>query len=91
MAHLSRKQRLWARLISSPDPAPVPSGADATWPHRFEQLARYNAEHARGIVHTPGWDARMAGVQRDFDACRRDGTLPLPDWEYDFIAEQDRS
>lgn len=32
-----------------------------------ERLARYNAERARGIVHTPEWDAAMAQLQRRFD------------------------
>jgi len=29
-------------------------------------LATYNAEHARGIMHTPEWQARMAQLQRRF-------------------------
>jgi hypothetical protein len=33
----------------------------------FEALARYNAEVARGLVHTPEWAAEMARVQRAFD------------------------
>ena len=37
-------------------------------PVSFETLAAYNAEVARGIVHTPEWDAQMAGLQREFDA-----------------------
>jgi len=36
-------------------------------PGRLEKLALYNAERARGIVHTPEWDARMAEYQADFD------------------------
>ena len=36
-------------------------------PQKFEALAVYNAEVARGIVHTPEWDARMADLQREFD------------------------
>lgn len=37
-------------------------------PDSFEMLAVYNAEVARGIMHTPEWQARMAGLQRKFDA-----------------------
>lgn len=33
----------------------------------FSDLARYNAERARGIVHTPEWRARMAHQQERFD------------------------
>ncbi len=33
-----------------------------------DKLARYNAEVARGIVHTPEWDERMAKYQAEFDA-----------------------
>jgi hypothetical protein len=35
---------------------------------RWSALARYNAEVARGIVHTPEWRARMEEDQRQFDA-----------------------
>jgi hypothetical protein len=31
------------------------------------QLATYNAERARGIVHTPAWQAQMAELQARFD------------------------
>lgn len=30
-------------------------------------LARYNAEVAQGIQHTPDWQQRMADLQRRFD------------------------
>ena len=33
----------------------------------FNMLATYNAERARGITHTPGWDEQMAQLQRRFD------------------------
>ena len=33
----------------------------------IEQLACYNAECGRGIMHTEEWDAIMAGVQYMFD------------------------
>lgn len=35
---------------------------------QLDQLATYNAERARGIVHTPEWDERMAKAQARFDA-----------------------
>lgn len=34
-------------------------------------LATYNAERARGIMHTPEWQAAMAQLQDEFDARRR--------------------
>jgi hypothetical protein len=34
----------------------------------FNTLARYNAEVARGIVHTPGWDERMIALKSQFNA-----------------------
>lgn len=34
---------------------------------KFEALAVYNAECARGIVHTAEYDARMARLQAEFD------------------------
>jgi hypothetical protein len=58
-------------------------------PDSFEMLAVYNAERARGIVHTPGWDTRMAALQVKFDEAVRtmlpqyqmaDGTYILPAW-----------
>jgi hypothetical protein len=36
-------------------------------PDKFNPLARYNAEVARGIMHTPEWDAQMAALQREYD------------------------
>lgn len=33
----------------------------------YDQLAIYNAEVARGIVHTPEWDQKMAAVQQRFN------------------------
>lgn len=39
----------------------------------LEALARYNAECARGIVHTKAWDRKMAGIQAYYeDLARRD-------------------
>lgn len=31
------------------------------------QLAAYNAEVARGVVHTPEWDERMKTLQAEYD------------------------
>ena len=38
----------------------------------FNALARYNSEIARGIVHTPEWDARMAQEQERFNRQQMD-------------------
>jgi hypothetical protein len=46
-------------------------------PSRFNVLARYNAEHARGVVHTPEWAAKMAGLQREY--WQWTGILPQDD------------
>lgn len=32
----------------------------------YKELAQYNAERARGVMHTPEWDARMAQIQERF-------------------------
>jgi hypothetical protein len=42
--------------------------ADLAHQRRRDILATYNAERARGIVHTPEWDAKMAKEQQLFDA-----------------------
>ena len=36
-------------------------------PDRWQALANYNAEVARGIVHTAEYDARMADEQKAFN------------------------
>jgi hypothetical protein len=33
----------------------------------LSRLGTYNAERARGIVHTPAWAAQMAVLQERFD------------------------
>jgi hypothetical protein len=38
--------------------------------YELNQLATYNAERSRGIVHTPEWDAKMAALQRRFNEGR---------------------
>jgi len=45
----------------------------------FETLAVYNAERARGLVHIPEWDARMATLQTEFDQWVRSEFTPGPD------------
>lgn len=35
--------------------------------YELDQLGTYNAERARGIVHTQGWQGQMAGLQARFD------------------------
>lgn len=39
----------------------------------YGALAHYNAERARGIMHRPEWDARMAEIQAAFNAERLSG------------------
>ena len=39
--------------------------------HRWDALGRYNSERARGIVHTPEWEARMAEEQAAFEREQR--------------------
>lgn len=38
-----------------------------TAPYRFEALAQYNGERARGILHSEEWVKRMSEEQRTFD------------------------
>lgn len=38
---------------------------------RWDELAQYNSERARGIVHTPEWQLRMVEVQQEFDLMMR--------------------
>lgn len=35
------------------------------------ELATYNSERARGLIHTDEWHQRMARAQEAFDAARR--------------------
>jgi hypothetical protein len=37
------------------------------YPGEIYMLARYRLEVAHGIMHTPEWDAEMAGLQRRWD------------------------
>ena len=49
-------------------------------PYEFNDLARYNAEVARGIVHTPEWREKMAEEQRRFNEQQRKRILADPRW-----------
>ena len=49
-------------------------------PFKFSQLAMYNGERGRGIVHTPEWDARMAVLQREFNEMERERVKRDPRW-----------
>lgn len=36
-------------------------------PWELDQLARYNSEAWRGLMHKPEWVCRMAALQKRFD------------------------
>ena len=55
-------------------------------PGRFPELATYNGERSRGVVHTVETDARMRALQADFDA-RRDRQIARDQAIADGIAE----
>lgn len=40
---------------------------------RWGELSQYNAECARGLMHTPEWDARMKLKQAQYDKMTADG------------------
>jgi hypothetical protein len=46
----------------------------------FNTLAKYNAECAHGIMHTPEWQEKMAALQHRFDTaeCERERQWTLP-------------
>jgi hypothetical protein len=58
--------------LEAPPVAPQRRGM---MPARSGALARYNAERARGLVHTAEWDAKMAGLQREFGAWALEGKM----------------
>jgi hypothetical protein len=58
-------------------PDDIPDVAFALSDVDVQRLAVYNAECARGIVHTVEWDARMASLQRRYDRLLRLGEQPL--------------
>lgn len=58
-------------------------------PYAWAELARYNGECSRGIVHTKEWDARMAIEQANFNEANRPGRADdeyeyHPDVTYDY-------
>jgi len=42
------------------------------WDSRYDALAVYNGESARGIVHTRKYRKKMAAVQKEFDSGVKD-------------------
>lgn len=49
----------------------LPVNYEENEPYEFAELATYNSERARGIVHTPEWVRRMEAEQERFDRqCR---------------------
>ena len=47
--------------------------------HRWDDLARYNSEVHRGLLHTSEWKVKMAEEQKRFDAesYGPPGTMPV--------------
>lgn len=48
--------------------------------YRWDALATYNAERARGLLHSPQWHARMADEQAAFNA-ERERELVTEGWK----------
>jgi hypothetical protein len=52
---------------------------------RWDNLARYNGEVARGLVHTEEWRAKMVADQEEFDREQRYlmtlPPAPVPWWK----------
>ena len=38
------------------------------WQVKYQTLATYNSECARGIVHTKEYDIKMSRIQQEYDA-----------------------
>ena len=51
-----------------------------------QALGQYNAERARGIVHTPEWAEKMAELQRMFDGANPDFVEPRVPRGYTTVA-----
>jgi hypothetical protein len=45
----------------------LPEDEAMAWAAKFSDLARYNSEVRRGIMHTFKWRQRMEVVQAEFD------------------------
>lgn len=58
-------------------------------PYEYSDLALYNSEKARGIVHTTEWDARMAERQERFneEAINEAKAAPLPPLDSDRVVK----
>lgn len=54
-------------MLTCDMPQAEPSGNLPLEGWEIEQLATFNAEVARGLVHTDVWRARMARLQARFD------------------------
>jgi hypothetical protein len=46
--------------------------------HEMEQLATYNTERDRGLMHTPEWQEKMRSLQVMFDRAVRDQEYEPP-------------
>ncbi len=78
-----RRRRAWYDLNvpesgppAGPPPRPARRPQAEAMPGPFHALARYNGERARGLVHTPEWDERMAALQAEFDEWASNVRLP---------------
>jgi hypothetical protein len=65
----------WEIPVEWPAPGPPQSaGSLIVAPGEGDVLARYNAERARGIMHTPEWQEKMAEkmaeLQERYEAAR---------------------
>lgn len=59
--------------VAWPEPGPpLPPGSLIVHVSDVDVLARYNAERARGILHTWEWQEKMAELQRQHDAARKE-------------------
>lgn len=73
-----RRFRLHRGRLHRPRPPADPECPLRPW--EITQLATYNAETQRGLVHDAYWQARMAGLQRQYDRWRRDCTDRYNRW-----------
>jgi hypothetical protein len=66
-----RGEKAWRTVDDTPDRT-APVTIERVGEHGvivgngYKELAQYNAERARGLVHTPEWDARMAEIHERF-------------------------
>jgi hypothetical protein len=61
----------WVDSLGRPYVPRDPFGPGGMTPQELLLLATYNAEVARGIVHTDEWNAEMAELQRMFNDSNR--------------------